>query len=60
MYRQDYAIDLNDKRQYMLAQTLYAQFVDRGRYDTILNMKHTNIGNSILNAGVVKRTSIWT
>jgi hypothetical protein len=51
MYRQDYAIDLNDKRQYMLAQTLYAQFVDRGRYDTILNMKHTNIGNSILNAG---------
>ena len=51
MYRQQYAIDLNDKRQYMLAETLYAQFLDHGRYDTILNMKHVNIGNSILNAG---------
>ena len=50
MYRQDYVIDLNDKRQYMLAQTLYAQFLDQGRYDTILNMKHTNIGTPILNA----------
>ena len=51
MYRQTYVMDLNDQRQYTLAQTLLAQSADSGRYDTILHMKYKNVGESILNGG---------
>ena len=51
MYRQTYVMDMNDKRQYTMAQTFHAQFVDNGRYDNILSIKHRNVGDFILNAG---------